>query len=49
MNKYTGPHGAPCAGCGAYLTMRTTAQRAAATTHRANCTAYAAFKVTRTA
>ncbi|QUE25643.1 hypothetical protein SEA_SADLAD_97 [Microbacterium phage SadLad] len=38
--KHPGPLGAPCAGCGRYLTMRSAQQRAAAHRHRNTCRAY---------
>lgn len=38
--KHAGPVGAPCAGCGLYLTMRSARQRADAHRHRNGCAAY---------
>lgn len=38
--KHAGPMGAPCAGCGKYLTMRDATQRKAAHSHRVSCRAY---------
>lgn len=36
------PHGAPCALCGDYLSMRDAAERNRATAHRARCAEFAA-------
>ena len=47
--KHPGPMGAPCAGCGAYLTMRDAHQRKAAQAHRDGCRPYAAYMAARTA
>ncbi|QIG59104.1 hypothetical protein SEA_FRANSOYER_96 [Microbacterium phage Fransoyer] len=47
--KHPGPLGAPCAGCGQYLTMRSAQQRAAAHRHRNACPAYQRYVTERRA